>query len=136
MIGADDLRAGHTDRDETVRSLQGHYQAGRLSVAELEERTAKALVARTLGDLRSLLADLPDDTPAAAKVPEHLEGPGRAPNSRRLGTFLCVAGSLTVVWLAGGHGYYWPIWPIFGCLWMVAGPRPRRRRRRRVLSRL
>ena len=104
MADNDDLRASHADRDQTVSLLQQHYQAGRLTVTELEERTGKALAARTLGDLRALLADLPaESAPFAA--------PQEWPSQ-------CT-----------------PIWPIFGCFWILATPRRGRARRRRLLSR-
>lgn len=60
------LRASDADRDAVVATLSESYQAGRLTTEELEERTGRALAARTFGDLTSLTADLPDPAPAAA----------------------------------------------------------------------
>jgi len=57
--GAPDLRASDADRDAVVTALSQHYQAGRLTTEELEERTGRALTARTLGELGDLTADLP-----------------------------------------------------------------------------
>lgn len=137
MADNDDLRASHADRDQTVSLLQQHYQAGRLTVTELEERTGKALAARTLGDLRALLADLPAESAPFAAPQEWPSQctPWPAPFARRIGALAATAIGLTFIWLIGGHHYYWPIWPIFGCFWILATPRRGRARRRRLLSR-
>jgi hypothetical protein len=39
-----------------VSDLSEHFQAGRLTAGELDERTGRALAARTWGELRELLA--------------------------------------------------------------------------------
>ncbi|WP_460865031.1 DUF1707 SHOCT-like domain-containing protein [Rhodococcus aerolatus] len=65
--GSDRLRAGHEDRERTCEDLGRHYAAGRLTLAELEDRQGAAWTARTLGDLRELVVDLPSlhpDRPA------------------------------------------------------------------------
>ena len=60
------MRASDADRDAVVADLGEHFQAGRLTAAELDERTGQALTARTYGELTELLADLPAVRPAAA----------------------------------------------------------------------
>ena len=47
------------DRDRAAARLGEHFVTGRLSQQELDERLTAALTARTTGDLRGLLADLP-----------------------------------------------------------------------------
>jgi hypothetical protein len=62
------MRASDADRDKVLAELSEHFQAGRLTSDELEERTGQTLQARTLGDLARLTADLPSlapDRPAA-----------------------------------------------------------------------
>ena len=54
-----DMRASDSDRDAVVSDLSEHFQAGRLTAAELDQRTGRALAARTWGELKDLLADLP-----------------------------------------------------------------------------
>jgi hypothetical protein len=61
-----DHRIGDAERDAVVDELKVHFGAGRLSIDELEERTARALAARTSGDLVPLTDDLPA---IAAPVP-------------------------------------------------------------------
>jgi hypothetical protein len=56
---ADSVRASHTDREHTVAVLQAHTDAGRLTVDDFDRRSTQATEARTVGQLRSLLTDLP-----------------------------------------------------------------------------
>ncbi len=67
------MKASDSDRDAVVSDLGEHFQAGRLTAGEFDERTGRALAARTWGELRDLLADLPAAQP----------GP-RAPDTRSL----------------------------------------------------
>jgi hypothetical protein len=62
------LRVSDADRDRAVAELSEHFQAGRLTVDELEDRTGRALQARTGGELAELFADLPG-RPATATGP-------------------------------------------------------------------
>lgn len=61
-----EMRASDADRDAALSDLSEHFQAGRLTAGEFDERTGLALTARTLGELRDLLADLPAARPSAA----------------------------------------------------------------------
>jgi DNA-binding PadR family transcriptional regulator len=56
---ADQSWASDADRERIVASLRDHFAEGRLTRAELDERLTVALSARTAGDLRRLMADLP-----------------------------------------------------------------------------
>ena len=53
------MKASDSDRDAVVSDLSEHFQAGRLTAAEFDQRMGRALAARTWGELRDLLADLP-----------------------------------------------------------------------------
>ena len=55
----DRIRTSDADRDRVTARLRDHYAEGRLTHAELDERMAAALTARTFGDLRKIMADLP-----------------------------------------------------------------------------
>src|SRR3984957_11446764 len=57
------MKASDSDRDAVVSNLSEHFQAGRLTAGEFDERTGSALAARTWGELRDLLADLPAAQP-------------------------------------------------------------------------
>lgn len=54
------IRASDDEREQVVVLLQRHFADGRLTQAELEERAAAALAARTRDQLGALTADLPD----------------------------------------------------------------------------
>ena len=53
------MRVSDADRDRAIAELSEHYQAGRLTTEELEDRTGRALQARTSADLAALFSDLP-----------------------------------------------------------------------------
>ena len=58
------MKASDADRDAVVAALSEHFQTGRLTREELDERTGRALTARTLDELDELTADLPAIRPA------------------------------------------------------------------------
>jgi hypothetical protein len=53
------LRASDADRDQALEALAAASAEGRLSLEEYSQRSDAALVARTVGELTSLTADLP-----------------------------------------------------------------------------
>jgi hypothetical protein len=59
----DRLRVSDADRDHVAALLRDHYAEGRLSTGELDERLTAALNAKTSGELRRVLADLPGPGP-------------------------------------------------------------------------
>src|SRR5690242_9983007 len=75
------LRASDSDRDKILAQLSEHYQAGRLTAAEFDERSGKALSARTLSDLAGLMTDLPAG-PGDPQQPA-APAPAQPPLSRR-----------------------------------------------------
>jgi Domain of unknown function (DUF1707)/Cell wall-active antibiotics response 4TMS YvqF len=58
----DSLRVSDAERDAVVRTLGDHAAVGRLTLDELEERSGRALTARTRGELATLTSDLPRET--------------------------------------------------------------------------
>ncbi|MFB4295662.1 DUF1707 domain-containing protein [Actinomadura sp. NTSP31] len=62
MTRPDDIRVGDAERDAVMVALHDHFAAGRLDRGELDERLDAALSARTHGDLRTLVRDLPAPT--------------------------------------------------------------------------
>jgi uncharacterized membrane protein YdbT with pleckstrin-like domain len=60
--------AADAQRERTVTTLRRAYLDGRLRDDELAERTGRALAARTTGELRSLVRDLPVLAELAADV--------------------------------------------------------------------
>ena len=62
----DRMRVSDSDRDHVATQLRDYYAEGRLTNEELDERVTAALNAKTAGDLRRLMTDLPSPAPAAA----------------------------------------------------------------------
>jgi Domain of unknown function (DUF1707). len=60
----DSIRVSDTDRDRVTAQLRDHFAAGRITPGELDERLSAALNAKTFGDLRRIMADLPGPVPA------------------------------------------------------------------------
>jgi hypothetical protein len=74
-----DIRVSDADRDAAITELSEHFQAGRLTHEEFEERSGLALRARTGNDLNELFTDLPSTAAAAAAQPPRAAQPPGAP---------------------------------------------------------
>jgi len=72
----DRIRVSDADRERVAARLREHFAEGRLSQEELDERLSAALSAKTEGDLRRVMADLPG--PAPVPVPGGAPGPWAA----------------------------------------------------------
>jgi hypothetical protein len=116
-------RASDADRRRVVDQLQQHYVDGRLSTDELDDRTHRALAARTFGALDVLVADLPSVSAApAAPAPEPAPVEARPDGLWDDGSFRAHALSyglvmalLVAIWLlTSPGGYFWPVWPMLG----------------------
>jgi hypothetical protein len=59
----DAIRASDADRDAVGELLREHHADGRLTDEEFESRFAQSVSARTLGELRALVSDLPAERP-------------------------------------------------------------------------
>jgi hypothetical protein len=77
----DRFRVSDADRDSAAVLLRAHFAAGRLTAAELDERLTATLRAKTFGDLRQLLAGLPD--PESALPQASFRAPQTGPLARR-----------------------------------------------------
>jgi hypothetical protein len=64
----DRIRVSDADRDRVTAQLRDHFAVGRITSSELEERISAALGAKTFGDLRHVMADLPGPAPALARA--------------------------------------------------------------------
>jgi hypothetical protein len=145
------MRAADTDRDAVAHRLGEHMTAGRLTVAEYEDRVARAYAAKTYGELAELTHDLPSGRPAARPAPQPAAagacGPWTGPrtsSSWRRAAWSSWAGTalvVTTIWLltslsSGAFLYFWPIWVIgpWGAVLLAqtlgGGPGPRQQRHR------
>jgi hypothetical protein len=112
----DAMRASDADRDAVVSDLSEHFQAGRLTAAELDERTGRALTARTWGELIELAGDLPALRPAARPATPAVDRPqppaGRtAPAMTARLAGLAIAAVVLVHVVHGGWGVIWLLLP-------------------------
>jgi Domain of unknown function (DUF1707) len=75
------VRASDAERDQAAEILRVAYAEGRLTRAELDERTGAAYAAKTRVDLRGLTSDLPGAIPAqqARRRPVMTKLPAAAP---------------------------------------------------------
>ncbi len=64
-----DLRVSDAARDRAVAELSEHFQAGRLTQEEFEDRSGRALQARTGDELSELFTDLPKGQAPAGMPP-------------------------------------------------------------------
>jgi Flp pilus assembly protein TadB len=118
------LRASDQDREHVAERLRRAAAEGRLFAEELEERLARALRARTLGELEMLTADLPGTV---------ARRPGLSPVAK-VGIAAVVAVlAVTVVALAvlavTGLLSVWIVWVVFA--WVMFGRRRHRHYGRR-----
>ncbi|HXW46121.1 MAG TPA: DUF1707 domain-containing protein [Streptosporangiaceae bacterium] len=86
----DRIRVSDADRERVTARLREHFAEGRLTSEELDERITAALNAKTFGELRIVLADLPEPGTAApqsweAQPWQAQSWQGRAPRPRRTG---------------------------------------------------
>ena len=104
---SDSMRVSDADRDRATAELSEHYQAGRLTTEELEDRTGRALAARTSADLAALFTDLPRRqapvTSAAVSAPA---SPGRFWPARVPVVPVAILAVVAVLAVLGGHPFH------------------------------
>ena len=138
------LRVSDSDRDRAIAELSEHFQAGRISTDEFEERTGRALQARTAGDLAELFTDLPRK-PGPSPAPRVTPGtapalpPASAPPARYGGVPVIPLVVVAVLVLGGfitGHSIVAALVPVLIVLFVIrrivdGGHREHRDRARR-----
>jgi Domain of unknown function (DUF1707)/Cell wall-active antibiotics response 4TMS YvqF len=100
----DSLRVSDAERDAVLRTLGDQAAVGRLTLDELEDRSGRALTAKTRGELARLTSDLPAEgaprqTPSAKKPVRWMVA--IMGGSHRRGRFRTV-GSINAVAVMGG----------------------------------
>ncbi|WP_328997446.1 DUF1707 domain-containing protein [Kribbella sp. NBC_00709] len=139
------IRIGDSEREDAVKRLGEHYEAGRLSAEEHSERVDQALRAKTDGDLAGLFADLPGAKSQAGAQQGAPSGPwgppfmGQRPEWARRGFIgrvplpllivLGVVGALASIGcvVGGGHPPFLPIALIVAAVIVVRKRRTERR---------
>jgi hypothetical protein len=136
------LRVSDADRDRAIAELSEHYQAGRLTTEEFEDRTGRALQARTTADLTALFTDLPrrqasmtggTATSAASTAPASTApaSPAKAWPARVPVVPVVILAVVAVLALLGGHLFHIAWVPVVAIIVvrLLAGGRGRREAR-------
>jgi hypothetical protein len=99
-----DLLVSDADRARVAAELRGHYESGRLTLDEFQERLDEAHGARTEAQLERVLRQLP-----AAKLPSVRP---RDTRWRSLALQYALVNLIAIlVWaFSGGDGDFWPKW--------------------------
>jgi hypothetical protein len=117
-----DLRAADADRERIAERLRVSHAEGRLDIAEFQQRLEHCYEAKTLGELRELVKDLPR---------QDEEGKRRSfgwflPSRRRLGPIAPILVALLVVSAVAGHHVFWLWIPLGFLFWKVSWWRRKR----------
>ena len=104
MSQAPDLLVSDADRARVAGELRDHYESGRLTLEEFQQRVDEAHAARTEAHLQHVLRQLP---------------PAKLPSVRLRDTrwrslalqYALVNVTAILIWLfSGAHGDFWPRW--------------------------
>lgn len=68
--GPEKLRASDADRDRALSRLQDGLASGMINLDEFNDRSGRALQARTRGELATITSDLPESDASAAVLPQ------------------------------------------------------------------
>ena len=119
----DRIRASDADREHATARLREHFAAGRLTSDELDQRISAALTAKTHGELRQLMADLPEPAPVAPRATQR-PYPATPPwmVRRRGPRFLPVMllALLAALLFPGGHWLFFGVFQVLLVFWLVA----------------
>ena len=122
------LRVSDADRDRALAELSEHFQAGRLTADEHEERMSLALKARTAGDLAELFTDLPRKPSAMAGPAPQPAGPVLPPASSPPARFnpvlvvpVVILAALVLGGFFSGHPFVIGLGPVILVLLIVRG---------------
>jgi Domain of unknown function (DUF1707) len=126
------MRVSDADRDRAIAELSEHYQAGRITTEEFEDRSGRALQARTTADLADLFTDLPrrqaPTTGAATSTAP--ASPARAWPARVPVAPVTILAVIAVLALLSGHLFHIAWVPVVAIIVvrLLAGGRDRRDR--------
>jgi hypothetical protein len=119
-----DIKVSDAERDQALAELGKHFQTGRLTQEEFEDRSERALAARTGAELRALFADLPQDPVPPGPYDDLAEPPfsgyarrpGRMPVARVV--IACVVAAIiagNVLSNTGHAGFGWLVPVVILC---------------------
>jgi hypothetical protein len=136
MPGDPNLRASDADRERTVNLLREHHAEGRLDVEEFHERLNATYDSKTVGELETLLADLPaidlyrlpsaglKHAPVGSWAPARRPGGAVARQAGQWAAWAATSSALALVWLIVGAtagGFAWLPWFLVVAIpWAIA----------------
>ena len=112
------MKASDADRDAVLSDLSEHFQAGRLTAEEFDERAGRALAARTWGELKDLLRDLPSTLPGP-RVPAAASSGARPQRRAAVPTPLLVGIAIAIAVSVGIVHVWGLLWLVFAA-WFIA----------------
>lgn len=115
------LRAADADRERIAERLRNSHAEGRLDMDEFQQRLERCYQAKTLGELRELVKDLPREDRQVERPPTGWLQPwgARLPIAPLLIALIVIAA-------AAGHHVYWLWIPLLFLFWRVSWRRRRR----------
>ena len=121
----DHIRVSDADRDRVTARLREHFAEGRLTSDELDERISAALNAKTFGDLRPLMADLPEPVPVPARPASHPRPAGPPPwvahrRGPRLMPLLMLVALVALLAPAGGGWLVLGLFKVILVVWLAS----------------
>ena len=127
-------RIGSAERDLAIGQLQQHYQAGRLTPEEYEDRSVRVSRAMTWAEVTPLFADLPEPRPGPVRV--SLVAPQQQPqglvplSDRARETIMALTPLVALILFFVTHTWLWFLAiPLAGIV-LYGRDNDRRRRRR------
>jgi Domain of unknown function (DUF1707) len=118
----DRIRVSDADRDRVAARLRDHFAEGRLTSDEMDERVSATLSAKTVGDLRRVMADLPGGAlvPPPAEHRPRPAAPSWAVRRHRPRIVPLILLALLVALLIPGSGWLlFALVKIFLVFWLV-----------------
>lgn len=115
----DRIRVSDADRDRVAARLRDHFAEGRLTPGELDQRVSATLTAKTFGDLRRVMTDLPEPAPVPPRAAQRAGQPWIA---RRRGPRLLpvMLFALLAALLAPGGWLLFAFFKLVLVFWLVA----------------
>ncbi|WP_019932996.1 DUF1707 domain-containing protein [Nocardia sp. BMG111209] len=102
-----DIRIGTAEREQAMQRLSDHFAAGRLSVAEFDERSGVVAAAVTRGDLAKVFTDLPEPVVAPPVSAGPVQRRPGGPRPEVVVPAVGIAVVLAVVLFLATHLWFW-----------------------------
>jgi Domain of unknown function (DUF1707) len=106
----ENMRVSDAERQAVADRLAEHFASGRLDQAEFDERSTRAMSAKTRADLNGLFDDLPESGQPGMGLPETGAPAATGFPRRRNRHPILLVGLIILVALAAGHVVFPLLW--------------------------